>query len=87
MQEVKLKQEQNPTLQQEGDAFSASTQPAMEGAVSATRIVSVDDCVKIALENNPTILSQLISKDIYKNKIAQAWSITFQSSMAGHIIF
>ena len=83
LQEVKLKQEQNPTLQQEGDAFSASTQPAMEGAVSATRIVSVDDCVKIALENNPTILSQLISKDIYKNKIAQAWSNYFPKLNAG----
>ena len=83
LQEVKLKQEQNSALQQEGDAFSASTQPAMEGAVSATRIVSVDDCVKIALENNPTILSQLISKDIYKNKIAQAWSNYFPKLNAG----
>lgn len=59
----------------QGDAFSA--QPAMEGAVSTTHIISVDDCVKIALQNNPTILSQLISKDLYKNKIAQAWSNYF----------
>lgn len=65
----------------QGDAFSA--QPAMEGAVSTTHIISVDDCVKIALQNNPTILSQLISKDIYKNKIAQAWSNYFPTLNAG----
>lgn len=63
---------------QEDDAFSSSSnEPRMEAAVSTSHIISVDDCVKIALENNPTILSQLISKDIYKNKIAQAWSNYF----------
>lgn len=67
--------------EQETDAFSAN--PAMEGAVSTTHIISVDDCVKIALQNNPTILSQLISKDIYKNKIAQAWSNYFPTLNAG----
>ena len=67
---------------QEGDAFTAA-RPDIEGAVSANRIISVDDCVKIALQNNPTILSQLISKDIYKNKIAQAWSNYFPTLTAG----
>ncbi len=59
----------------EADVFSSTA--AVEGSVSTTRIISVDDCVKIALENNPAILSQLISKDIYKNQIAQAWSNYF----------
>ncbi len=59
----------------EADVFSSTA--AVEGSVSTTRIISVDDCVKIALENNPSILSQLISKDIYKNQIAQAWSNYF----------
>jgi len=61
-----------------GDAFSSDADSTkMEAAVSTNHIISVDDCVKIALENNPTILSQLISKDIYKNKIAQAWANYF----------
>lgn len=72
---------QAPIRLEEGDAFSAA--PAVEGAVSTTHIISVDDCVKIALQNNPTILSQLISKDIYKNKIAQAWSNYFPQINAG----
>lgn len=64
--------------QEQVDAFNAPTgNDKIEAAVSTNHIISVDDCVKIALENNPTILSQLISKDIYKNKIAQAWSNYF----------
>ncbi len=78
--EIKEIQMQQPpeTLQEE--AFAPAN--AVEGSVSATRIISVDDCVKIALENNPTILSQLISKDIYKNQIAQAWSNYFPTISA-----
>ena len=67
---------------QQGDAFS-SERPDIEGSVSATKIISVDDCVKIALQNNPNILSQLLSKDIYKNQIAQAWSNYFPTINAG----
>ena len=68
--------------EQQADAFSAES-PDIEGSVSATKIISVDDCVKIALQNNPTILSQLLSKDIYKNQIAQAWSNYFPTINAG----
>ena len=75
--EVILKQppEKTDAKTPEADVFSSTA--AVEGGVSTTKIVSVDDCVKIALENNPAILSQLISKDIYKNQIAQAWSNYF----------
>ena len=68
--------------EQQADAFSAE-RPDIEGSVSATKIISVDDCVKIALQNNPMILSQLLSKDIYKNQIAQAWSNYFPTINAG----
>lgn len=72
-----LEQVEN-TVAVEADAFNATNDSStMEAAVSTNHIISVDDCVKIALENNPTILSQLISKDIYKNKIAQAWANYF----------
>ena len=76
-----LLNEQNAKVEQ-GDAFS-SERPDIEGSVSATKIISVDDCVKIALQNNPNILSQLLSKDIYKNQIAQAWSNYFPTLSAG----
>lgn len=87
----KQESEQNVSKQQsapvEADAFNApatdSNGAKMEASVSTTHIISVDDCVKIALENNPTILSQLISKDIYKNKIAQAWANYFPTIDAG----
>ena len=75
-------EQQLQTNEQQGDAFS-SERPDIEGSVSATKIISVDDCVKIALQNNPTILSQLLSKDIYKNQIAQAWSNYFPTINAG----
>ena len=80
LQTKQVNQVKPPASSQEADAFSAPSGDAsarMEAAVSTNHIISVDDCVKIALENNPTILSQLISKDIYKNKIAQAWSNYF----------
>lgn len=73
--EIKLQQPSTGTKAESEDAFAPSK--AVEGSVSAVHIISVDDCVKIALEHNPTILSQLISKDIYKNQIAQAWSNYF----------
>lgn len=63
------------------NAFEAT--PDMEASVSTNAIISVDDCVKIALENNPSILSQMMNKDIYKNKVAQAWSNYFPTLNAG----
>lgn len=41
------------------------------------QIVTVDDCVKIALANHPSIVSAKSSAEIYKTKIAQAWSAYF----------
>ena len=56
---------------------------SMAASVSTTEIISVDDCVKIALQNNPAIVSQMMNKDIYKNKVAQAWSNYFPTLTAG----
>lgn len=81
IKEVKEMKELAPLKLNGEDVFSAS--PTVEGSVATTKIISVDDCVKIALENNPTILSQMMSKDIYKNKIAQAWSNYFPTLTAG----
>ncbi|MDD3237096.1 MAG: TolC family protein [Candidatus Gastranaerophilales bacterium] len=49
----------------------------VQGSVATDRIISVDDCVKLALEHNPSIKSALSSADAYKTKIAQAWSAYF----------
>lgn len=48
-----------------------------QGSVASDKIISVDDCVKLALENHPAIRSSRSSADIYKNKIAQAWAAYF----------
>ena len=55
----------------------------VQGSVATDKVISVDDCVKIALENNPSIMSQLMNKEIYKNKIAQAWANYFPTINLG----
>ena len=55
----------------------------MTGSITANKIISVDDCVKLALENNPSIVSQMMNRDIYKNKIAQAWANYFPTINLG----
>ncbi len=49
----------------------------VEGSVASNRIISIDDCIKLALENHPAIRSSMSSTEIYKSKIAQAWSAYF----------
>lgn len=50
---------------------------------TVTQIVNVDDCVKIALANHPSIQYYKSSAEIYKSKIAQAWSAYFPTIGAG----
>ena len=47
------------------------------------QIVTVDDCVKIALASHPSIISAQSSAEIYKTKIAQAWSSYFPKISLG----
>lgn len=71
-----IKQEKLPVL----DAFSPQEQPEsipVQGSVSANAMISIDDCIKMAIENNPNILSSIANKEIYKTKIGQAWSAYF----------
>lgn len=63
------------------DAFEA--EQVVVGAVTTNKVITVDDCVKMALEHNPRIASQMMSKDIYKNKIAQAWANYFPTLNLG----
>lgn len=54
-----------------------SSSKTMEGVVTTTKIISVDDCIKLAMANHPAIRSAMSSSDIYKSKIAQAWAAYF----------
>lgn len=46
-------------------------------------IVSLDDCIKFALENSLEIKSAILTKEIYKTKIGQVWAQYFPGVSAG----
>ena len=61
---------------QKGNDDAADIQ-TVEGTISETVILSLDDCVRKALENNPQIRSAFNNSEIYKTKIGQAWANYF----------
>ncbi len=67
----------------EGENTTTLTNTAYEGSVETTRIIEVDECVKIAMENHPAIKAALSNSEIYKSKIGQAWSNFFPTFSAG----
>ena len=67
----------------EGENKTTLTNTAYEASVETTRIMEVDECVKIAMENHPAIKSALSNSEIYKSKIGQAWSNFFPTFSAG----
>lgn len=56
---------------------------AYEASIDTTRIISVENCVKFALENHPLIRMAMSNADIYKSRIAQAWANYFPTLSAG----
>ena len=75
--------ETDKNLQNVNNTTNEAPTQVMTGSVTANKIVSVDDCVKLALENNPSIISQMMDRNIYKNKVAQAWANYFPTINAG----
>lgn len=67
----------------EGENTTTLTNTAFEGSVETTKIIQVDECVKIAMENHPAIKAALSNSEIYKSKIGQAWSNFFPTFSAG----
>ena len=67
----------------EGENTTTLTNTAYEGSVETTKIIKVDECVKIAMENHPAIKAALSNSEIYKSKIGQAWSNFFPTFSAG----
>ncbi len=50
---------------------------AIEGKIEENAILTLDDCIKKALANNPKIKSSSNNTEIYRTKITQAWSNYF----------
>lgn len=59
------------------------TTDTLNAGVDVTKIIEVDECVRLALENHPAIQSAMSNAEIYKSKIAQAWSNYFPTFSAG----
>ena len=51
--------------------------PKLQAKIEKIPVLSLDDCIVMALENNPTIISSIANSKIYKTKIGQAWSNYF----------
>lgn len=56
---------------------SESSPQIIQGSVEQHAIISIDDCIKAALANNPSIRSAISDAEIYKTKIGQAWAAYF----------
>lgn len=75
---VKVEGEQSiPSSNNEVKLKNSTDTSTMQASVSTNKVISLDDCVKLALENHPAIKSALSNADIYKVKIAEAWSAYF----------
>lgn len=60
--------------------------PAITSKIEYTegiKEVTLEDCIKLALNNHPSIMSAMSNSEIYKTKIAQAWSNYFPTLGAG----
>ncbi len=72
-----------PAVNTQTQSSTVLTDTAYHGSVNTTRIMEVDECVKIALEKHPLIQSAMGNAEIYKSKIAQAWANYFPTFSAG----
>ena len=66
-----------------GNDTTVLTDTAYQGSINTTEIISVDNCVKLALEHHPAIHVAMSNAEIYESKIAQAWANYFPTLSAG----
>lgn len=76
------KEKETPAVNQVTDT-TVLTDTAYHGSINTNKIIEVDDCVKIALEHHPSIKAAMSNAEVYKSKIAQAWSNYFPTFSAG----
>lgn len=67
--------EQEPVIEAFG--VQETDGQVLHASVQKIPRLSLDDCIKMALENNPSIMSSIANAKIYKTKIGQAWSNYF----------
>ena len=65
------------------DNNTVLTDNTYQGTVDTTKIMKVDECVKVALAHHPAIKSAMSNAEVYKSRIAQAWSNYFPTFSAG----
>ena len=82
-EKVEVVTDEIPAVVENADEKTTLTNTAYEGSVETTKIIKVDECVKIAMENHPAIKSALSNSEIYKTKIGQAWANYFPTFSAG----
>ena len=78
-----IQQENEKPLVDENNDNTVLTNTAYQGGINTSRIIEVDECVKLAMKNHPAIQSALANSEIYKSRIAQAWSNYFPTLSAG----
>ena len=67
--------EQEPAIEAFG--IPETDGKTLHATVEKIPVLSIDDCIKMALENNPSIMSSIANTKIYKTKIGQAWANYF----------
>ena len=66
-----------PSIEEAIQSISGEENKTIEGSVTQQPGLNLEDCIKIALGNNPQIQSAIYNKEIYKTKIGQAWANYF----------
>ena len=85
----KIKDTSKKKSSQEAEGMYESKFPVIDSQIDYNDIsnlpqeVSLEDCIKLAITHNPTIMSAISNADIYKTKIGQAWSNYFPKLTAG----
>lgn len=85
----KIKDTSKKKSSQEAEGMYESKFPVIDSQIDYNDIsnlpqeVSLEDCIKLAITHNPTIMSAISNAEIYKTKIGQAWSNYFPTLSAG----
>lgn len=85
----KLKEKSKESSSAEAEGMYESKFPVIDSKIdfydtsNIPQEVSLDDCIKLAITHNPTIMSAISNAEIYKSRIGQAWSNYFPTISAG----
>jgi len=86
---TKLKVTTKEKSSKEAEGMYESKFPVIESDINFYDIsnipqeVSLEDCIKLAINHNPTIMAAISNAEIYKTKIGQAWANYFPKVSVG----